>query len=286
MAARFRPCYPLPVDQRGLRLEIQDRLAAFLPKEEAEAEAWRWLSEGLGRDMAWSLAHAAEPAAAEDLDRVRGWLARRERREPWAYILGWTQWRGRRFEVTRDTLIPRPETELVLEAALEVGRRLGVHHACDIGTGTGILAVSLALETDWKVVASDLSRRALRVARRNAEAQAARVAFVEGDLLGPVPDPVGLVVSNPPYIDPEERSALQPELGHEPEAALFAPDRGLALARRLLREAHVRSAPAVVLEIGAGQGQELTGQARHLGWRKVMIHKDFSMHDRVLIALA
>jgi len=286
VAARFRPCYPLPVDQRGLRLEIQDRLAAFLPKEEAEAEAWRWLAEGLGRDMAWVLAHAAEPVAAGDLDRVRGWLARRERREPWAYILGWTLWRGRRFEVTRDTLIPRPETELVLEAALEVGRRLGVHHACDIGTGTGILAVSLALETDWKVVASDLSRRALRVARRNAEALAARVAFVEGDLLGPVPDPVGLVVSNPPYIDPEERSALQPELGHEPEAALFAADRGLALAWRLLREAHVRSAPAVVLEIGAGQGPDLAGQARHLGWRKVMIHKDFSMHDRVLIALA
>lgn len=274
------------MDQRGLRLQIQTRLAAFLPQEEAEAEAWRWLEEGLARDMAWVLAHGDEPVSAEDQTRIEGWLERRARREPWAQILGWTRWRGRRFEVGPDTLIPRPETELLLEAALEVGRRLGVHHACDIGTGTGILAVSMALETDWKVVASDLSRRALRVARRNAQALGADVAFVEGDLLGPVPAPVGLVVSNPPYIDPAERPGLQAELAYEPEVALFAPDRGLALAVRLLREAHMRSAPAAVLEIGAGQGPELTRQARQLGWRKILIHKDFSSHDRVLIALA
>ncbi len=265
---------------------MQARLAGFLPREEAEAEAWRWFEEGLGRDMAWVLAHGEEPAAEEDCARVEGWLDRRGRREPWAQILGWTRWRGRRFEVSPDTLIPRPETELLLEAALEVGRRLGVHHACDIGTGTGILAVSMALETDWKVVASDLSRKALRVARRNAEALGAAVTFVEGDLLGPVPTPVGLVVSNPPYVDPADRPGLQPELDFEPESALFAPDRGLAVAVRLLREAHLRSAPAAVLEIGAGQGLELTRQARQLGWRKTLIHKDFSSHDRVLIALA
>lgn len=286
LAGSASPCYSGSVDLRGLRHRIRTRLAAFLPAEEAEAEAWRWLSEGMDLGMAWVLAHPEEPVAAEDLARVEAWLERRARREPWAQILGWSLWRGRRFEVTADTLIPRPETELLLEAALEVGRRLGVHHACDIGTGTGILAVSLALETDWKLVATDLSRRALRVARRNAAAMGAEVAFVEGDLLGPVPAPVGLVVSNPPYIDPADRPGLQPELGFEPEAALFAPDHGLAISLRLLREAHVRSAPAVLLEIGAGQGPELTRQARHLGWRKTMIHKDLSNHDRVLIALA
>lgn len=274
------------MDQRALRIQIQARLEAFLPKPEAEAEAWRWLQEGLGRDMAWVLANGSEPVPAEDLAAVEGWMERRIRREPWAQILGWSEWRGRRFEVTRDTLIPRPETELVLEAALEVGRRLGVHHACDIGTGTGILGVSLALETDWYVVATDLSRKALRVARRNAESLGARLDFKEGDLLGPVPDPVGLVVSNPPYVDPADRDSLQPELSFEPESALFAPERGLGVALRLLREAHVRSAPAIVLEIGSGQGPELTRQAAQLGWRKVLIHKDFLSHDRVLIALA
>lgn len=274
------------MDHRGLRSQIQARLAAFLPKAEAEAEAWRWLAEGLGRDMAWQLANGEDPVPEEHLAKVEGWMERRSLREPWAHILGWSEWRGRRFEVTPDTLIPRPETELVLEAALEVGRRLGIHHACDVGTGTGILGVSMALETDWKVVATDLSRKALRVARRNAATLGARLEFREGDLLGPVPDPVGLVVSNPPYVDPADRSTLQPELSHEPESALFAADGGLGTAIRLLRDAHARSAPAVVLEIGAGQGPELAAQARAFGWRKVLIHNDFSSHDRILIGLA
>jgi release factor glutamine methyltransferase len=274
------------MDHRALRSHVQNRLAEFLPQEEAEAEAWRWLEEGLGRDMAWVLAHGEEAVAGQDLVKVEAWLARRGRREPWVQILGWTRWRGRRFTVGRETLIPRPETELVLEAALEVGRRLGVHHACDVGTGSGILGISLALETDWKIVATDVSRKALRVARGNAEALGAELTFLEGDLLGPVPDPVGLVVSNPPYIDPADRGGLAPELAFEPEAALFAPERGLGIAIRLLHEAHVRFAPAAVMEIGAGQGQELTHHARRLGWRKVLVHKDFSSHDRVLIALA
>lgn len=274
------------MDYRSLRIAIQDRLESFLSNQEAEAEAWRWLEEGLGREMAWVLAHGEELASHEEQAKVWSWMARRERREPWAQILGWTRWRGRRYAVTKDTLIPRPETELALEAALEVGRRLGVRHACDIGTGSGILGISLALETDWKVVATDRSRKALRVARGNAEALGARLTFMEGDLLGPVPDPVGLVLANPPYIDPADREGLATELSFEPEAALFAPDQGLGLAVRLLRDAHARSAPAVVLEIGAGQGQELTRQANRLGWRKVLIHKDFSSHDRVLIGLA
>ena len=274
------------MDHRGLRSQIQARLSAFLPRAEAEAEAWRWLVEGFGRDMAWLLAHGEEPVPEESLAKIEGWMKRRSQRQPWAQILGWSEWRGWRFEVTPDTLIPRPETELVLEAALDVGRRLGIHHACDVGTGTGILGICMALETDWKIVATDLSRKALRVARRNAEVLGARLQFKEGDLLGPVPDPVGLVVSNPPYVDPADRSTLQPELSHEPESALFAPERGLGTAVRLLREAHVRSAPAIVLEIGAGQGQELATRARTVGWRKTMIHKDFSSHDRVLIGLA
>jgi release factor glutamine methyltransferase len=274
------------MDFRELRAEIKGQLGQFLAEEEADAETWRWLQEGLAWDRAKFLAHGEETVPDQDLDRVSGWLKRRFCREPWAHLLGWTTWRERRFEVTRDTLIPRPETELVLEATLEVGRRLGVHHACDIGTGTGILGISLALETDWAVVATDLSRKALRVARRNAEALGAVLEFREGDLLGPVPDPVGLVVSNPPYVDPADRSELQPELSFEPETALFAPERGLAIATRLLREAHVRSAPAVILEIGAGQGEELSRQARAHGWRKILTHKDFSSHDRVLVALA
>lgn len=277
---------PVDTDYRGLRLHLQTRLGDFLDPEEAAAESWRWFEDGLGRDRAWLMAHGDEAPASGDALQLEAWLDRRRRGEPWAYILGWSLWRGRRFQVTPDTLIPRPETELVLEAALEVGRRLGVFHACDVGTGSGILGITLALETDWKVVASDLSRKALRVARRNAEALGAGLAFAEGSLLGPLSDPVGLVVSNPPYVDPADRPGLQRELAWEPEGALFAPDRGLGLATALLREARVRSAPGVVLEIGAAQGAELAARARAMGWRNLMIHKDFAGHDRVLVALA
>lgn len=274
------------MDFRSLRLHLQIQLEDVLPKEEASAESWLWFEDGLGRSRSWVAAHGDLQAAPEDGARLEAWLERRRTGEPWAYILGWTLWRGRRFEVTRDTLIPRPETELVLEAALEVGRRLGVFHACDVGTGSGILGITLALETDWRLSASDISRKALKVAQRNAASLGAQVAFREGSLLAPLTDPVGLVVSNPPYVDPDDRPGLQRELAWEPESALFAPDRGLAVATALLREARVRSAPGVVLEIGAGQGQDLKVRAEAMGWRNLLIHSDFSGHDRVLVALA
>lgn len=263
-------------------------LATFLDPPEARGESRRWLEEGLGRSRTWLAAHGDEPVPVADLEQVEAWLARRRLGEPWSYLLGWAPWRGRRFRVTTDTLIPRPETELVLEAALDLGRRLNVSHACDIGTGSGILAITLALETDWAVVATDLSAGALAVARGNAADLGARVAFHQGDLLAAVPGltPVGLVVSNPPYVDPADRQGLQRELTFEPASALFAEDRGLALASALLHQARRRSAPACVLEIGAGQGPELKARALAAGWRSSQVHQDLSGHDRVLMALA
>ncbi|WP_005033706.1 peptide chain release factor N(5)-glutamine methyltransferase [Holophaga foetida] len=266
-----------------LRQSLRASLAAFLSPEEAAAEAALWFSEGLGREASWFHAHGMEPVPDGERHQIGGWLERRQKGEPWAYILGWSLWRGRRFETGPATLIPRPETELVLEAALEVGKRLGVRHAVDIGTGTGILGITMALETDWAITATDISEKALAVAQRNALALGAKLSFRPGDLLGPVPNPVGLVVSNPPYVDPADRPGLQRELSFEPETALFAPDRGLALTTELLKQARVRSAPGCVLEIGSGQGDELSTRARVMGWKRVMIHRDFAGHDRVLV---
>jgi len=261
-------------------------LAQFLDPEEAHHESRRWFEEGLGLAPAWLAAHGNEPAPEAGIAQVSAWLARRREGEPWSYILGWTEFRGRRFQVTRDTLIPRPETELLLEAALEVGRRLKVLHACDIGTGSGILAVSMALETDWEITASDISPGALAVAEANAAQLGARVLFRRGDLLAPLPDPLGLVVANPPYVDPADAPGLQRELAFEPATALFAPDHGLALATAILQQARRRSAPACVLEIGSGQGPELQTRAQATGWKRVVVHKDLAGHDRVLMALA
>lgn len=267
------------------RLDLASALAEFLEPMEAHAEAVRWFEEGLGRNRSWLVAHGSEPVPEAEGRRVEAWLRRRRQGEPWAYILGWTLFRGRRFEVDRNVLIPRPETELILEAALEVGGRLKVDRACDIGTGSGILAICLALETDWAIAASDLSEGALDMARRNAEKLGAKVAFHHGDLLDPVPGPLGLVVANPPYVDPADESSLQRELACEPRLALFAPDQGLAVTTTLLGQAKQRCAPACVIEIGAGQGEELSRRARNLGWKRATVHQDLAGHDRVLMAL-
>lgn len=271
---------------RQLRLDLSAALAEFLDLSEAHAESVRWFEEGLDLSRAWMAIHGGEMVSPGVRRKVSTWVRRRRAGEPWAYILGWCLFRDRRFKVSADTLIPRPETELLLEAALDVGRRLKVDRCVDVGTGSGILGVSLALETDWRLTATDLSPGALAVARRNAADLGAKLTFREGSLLEPVPGPVGLVVANLPYVDPADRPTLQRELAYEPESALFAPDRGLALSTDLLVQARARQAPACLLEIGAGQGGELCRRALGAGWRKAMVHQDFAHHDRILVALA
>jgi release factor glutamine methyltransferase len=265
------------------RRELIQTLGGFLDPEESEAEARCWFEEGLGLDRAWLAAHRDDVVPDEIIGRVAAWMERRRTGEPWAYILGWKEFRGLRFQVNPAVLIPRPETELVLEAALACGRAWGVARACDIGTGSGILGICLALETDWDILATDLSRQALAVAQGNAETLGAKLAFAEGDLLAPVPDPLGLVVSNPPYVDPADRAGLQRELGFEPQSALFAPEQGLALATELLRQARVRQAAGCVIEIGSGQGPTLVERARDLGWARAECRPDWAGHDRIVI---
>ncbi|GLH73987.1 release factor glutamine methyltransferase [Geothrix limicola] len=269
-----------------LRLDLAAALAVFLDPEEAHAECIRWFEEGLDLSRSWIAAHGTEEVPPEVRRRVSGWVRRRRKGEPWAYILGWSLFRNHRFKVTPATLIPRPETELLVEAALDVGRRLKVDRCVDVGTGSGIIGICLALETDWQVTASDQSARALKVAKENAQSLGASLRFFEGNLLDPIPDPTGLVVANLPYVDPADQPTLQRELGFEPASALFAPDRGLALSEALLRQAKQRQAPACLLEIGAGQGGELCRRAMGIGWAKAMIHQDFAGHDRLLVALA
>ncbi len=276
----------MPGTHHRLRRDLASALAEFLEPEEAQAECVRWFEDGLGLSRAWLAAHGTEPVPEAREQQVADWLYRRRAGEPWAYLLGWTRFRDRRFEVTPETLIPRPETELLVEAALDIGQRLGVERCVDVGTGSGIIGVSLALETSWQVSATDLSPGALAVARANAAQLGAPLQFLEGSLLEPVPDPLGLVVANLPYVDPADQPTLQRELGFEPASALFAPERGLALSKQLLSQARARQAPACLLEIGAEQGGELCRWAMGLGWAKALVHQDFAGHDRILIALA
>ena len=274
-----------------LRQSLIGTLAPFLGDEEARAEAALWFEEGLGKRRSWIAANGAEPVPFAAQARVAAWLKRRETGEPWQHILGWTAFRGRRFSVTPDTLIPRPETELAVEEALALGRAQGAARVADIGTGSGILAISLALEGPWPVSAVDLSPSALKVARANAEALGAQVGFFEGSLLDPLPsaffeDGRALVVANLPYVDPADAPGLQRELAFEPEMALFAPGHGLDLNKALIRDARLRGARGIVLELGAGQGDALAAFAEENDWGAVRIVKDWHGHDRVLVAEA
>lgn len=269
-----------------LRLDLAAALAEFLDPLEARAETSRWFKEGLGKDPAWMAAHGTETVPDEARRQISGWVRRRKKGEPWAYILGWASFAGRRFAVRPGVLIPRPETELTLELAQVTGHALGVSRACDIGTGSGILAISLALRTKWAIAAVDLSPEALAVAKANAEALGAAVAFHQGDLLEPLAGPMELVVANMPYVDPADAPSLQVELKFEPALALFAEDRGLALSTRVLQEARRRGARGCVLEIGAGQGAELIERALAAGWGRAEVTRDLAGHDRVLVAQA
>lgn len=229
------------------------------------------------------------------LDRLRAVARRRAAHEPVAYIVGEREFFSLSFLVTPDVLIPRPETEAIVEAALEwaAGRPVLV---VDVGTGSGNIAVVLAR---WiagaRIVALDASAGALGVARRNAERHgvADRIEFLQGDILAPLGRGrmVDLVVCNPPYVSVVEEAGLEPGVRlHEPRIALIdtVDGDGMGFARRLLGEApaHLNPGGAVILEMGRGQADGLRRIAAACGFTRVRIRKDLAGIERVLIAEA
>lgn len=232
--------------------------------------------ESAGQEALWIVEHALRLSAhhvVTDRDRllspaelvaVRGLVKRRVAREPLQYILGTQEFCGLEFDVNQAVLIPRPETELLVEY---VAQRISAEREAtivDVCTGSGCIAVALArLRPRARVLATDLSNPSLNVARQNAVRHAVgeRITWLEGDLLGALAgqeleEQVDVIVSNPPYITETEWLALQPEVRlFEPRAALVAGPQGTELHERLLREADRYLSPtgALIMEIGAGQ---------------------------------
>lgn len=215
-------------------------------------------------DRTGYLARSRDPVPAWFPQRYDQWLERRAGREPVSQILGYREFWGLDFEVTRDVLTPRPETELIVEEALACAgaTRAGgtaLHTVVDVGTGSGCLAISLARELrSARVVATETSVAALAVARRNAvrHGVGARVAFVRCSLSDALAGPVDLLVSNPPYVADADLAALPPEVREfEPAIAVAGGPDGLEPIRRLLDQAPRVLAPAgwFVFEFGAGQ---------------------------------
>jgi release factor glutamine methyltransferase len=203
-------------------------------------------------------------------------------REPVAYILGRRDFRQITLAVDRRALVPRPESELLVELALELPRGACV---LDVGTGSGALALALKQERpDLAVSGSDLSEEALALARFNAHELALDVAFVHADLLEGVPDEFDAVIANLPYVAEREKAALAPEITrHEPPAALFSGPDGLAAIAALVAQLPARRRIAsVALELGAGQSAAVAALLRRSGFEDIACMKDLAGIERVV----
>ena len=241
----------------------------------------------LGRGEALLLARDDEELAPPLAERFDSLLERRLRGEPVAYLLGRREFWGREFAVDARVLVPRPETEHLVEAALALAPRLPRSpRILDLGTGSGCLAVTLALELPGsRVVACDRAPSALAVARGNMRQLGARVALVGADWARPLDvSRFDLLVSNPPYLHPAAEVAA--EVGWEPPAALWGGEDGLGEYRRLLGGlGDARPGTPLLLELGAGQAAAVAGLGEELGWRAVEVRRDLAGIERV-VALA
>jgi release factor glutamine methyltransferase len=270
--------------------ELLERTRAFLAErgcESARLESELLAGEALGIERLRVFLELDRPLAPHELARARELVRRRGRGEPCAYVIGRKEFYARPFEVGPGVLVPRPETELLVDLArgrLTARERPAI---LDVGTGSGCIAITLALELPGaRVVASDLSPRALDYARRNAARHGVELELVQGDGLAPVAGRrFDLVVSNPPYVDPAERASLAPDVrDFEPPEALFAPPGERDhWARRLALEAPAALAPGgtLLVELGHDQAPHLRPWLAERGIAHTL-HRDHGGVERVL----
>ena len=267
---------------------------AGIERGEAGLDAELLLREVMGWDRARFVAHEDEslPPALESA--FEAMLSRRERREPVSLIIGRREFWGLDFEVTRDVLTPRPESELIVEEAiccLGAGVQSPPLTIVDVGTGSGCLAVALARELpSATVIATDVSERALDVAARNAARHgvSARVLFERSSMFGSA-RAAGLVVSNPPYVPAADLASLPPEVRlFEPREALDGGPDGLALVRQLLVEAPRVLLPGgwLIFEFGAGQGNAVKAEVQASELQLVRIRPDLQGLPRTAVVRA
>ena len=236
--------------------------AAGIAPDEAAVDVDLYARTLLGWDRAQLLAAQREPVPPTLEPTFSEWIERRSRREPTAYIVGVREFWGLDFRVSPDVLIPRPETEFIVEEALPLLRALDSPRVADIGTGSGILAVAIAHEIPrCSVIASDISPAALAVAQRNAAAHglASRIRFVETSYLDRVDGTFDVIVSNPPYVRDRDKNALSKDVRHEPDVALFGGDDGLCHVAAVLDTAveKLRGAGWLLMEFGYGQEDDV-----------------------------
>lgn len=267
---------------REAATQVTERLAAAgVPDARFEAELLAREAGGVDRAAYYAGAEAADGA----MERLEALVARREQREPGAFITGTREFYGRAFVVGPGVLVPRPETEMLVDVALEELRERPESVVVDVGTGSGCVAVSVAAEAPGARVAGiDVSRAALRYAAANARRHAPQTALLLGDLASLVIR-ADIVLANLPYIPGSEIDALEPEVSQwEPRMALDGGPDGLSLIRRLIADCGRRLRPRVLaLEVGFGQASEVGIMARAAG-ATIELRPDLAGIDRIVIA--
>ena len=269
-----------------------DRLTAA-DIEYAELEAEVLLRHALAPEAALARAglYSRLGDAIDDvsIDRYEALIGRRLDHEPSAYIIGRREFYGLDFRVSPDVLIPRPETELLVETVLKLPAASGRSVIVDVGTGSGAIAIALASALHQaQLIGTDASGPALEIARYNARRHEYddRIVFLEGDLLSPLEAPVDVIAANLPYVTTDDWVALEPELhDHEPRLALDGGADGLDLIRTLLKQApdYLRPGGALVLEFGIGQRDAICALAGDaFPGARIAVQEDLSGIPRVL----
>ena len=281
------------LDRPSSIAEILDRAAETLRRagiDNARLDAEVMLAEACGVSRAAVLGRGEMPDAGA-LERFRAMLSRRAAREPLAYIIGHKEFFSLDLEVTSAVLIPRPETETLVDAALTFLASRPDARVLDIGTGSGAIAVAIAVNAPRaRVTATDLSNEALQVARRNATRHRCsdRIDFAMADLFPSAIAKFDLIVSNPPYIPSAAILSLDPEVAHfEPRGALDGGADGLAFYRRIAAQArqHLVDGGGVMVEAGAGQANEVVALFQRAQFSKIDTVRDLAGIERVVRAV-
>ncbi len=267
----------------ALLREAGRRLAPALEHPQLDAELL--LAHVLQSRRARVQSHADEERTERERDVYLALVERRARGEPLAYLLGRKEFWSLELSVGPGVLVPRPETELLIERALAL-RPDPAGHVADLGTGSGAIALALARERPgWRIVATDLSEEALGIARRNVSELAARhIELLAGDWFAPLAGRrFDLVLSNPPYIASSDPLLQSPPLQFEPSIALSAGGDGFGHLRSIIRAApeHLERGAWLLLEHGAAQGAEVARELLVRGFGHIRSHRDLAGHERM-----
>jgi release factor glutamine methyltransferase len=265
------------------------RLSLGPHSDRARRDAETLLLHLLKKNTAWLLAHGDDDLSEDQAARYTQFIERRYHGEPIQYITGETGFYGLPFRVTRDVLIPRPETEHLVEKVIELAARFSTPHIVDVGTGSGCIAIALAHKLPQAAIAAiDVSAAALAIAEENAKRNEVSIRFLAGDLLVPVTEEkFEFVVSNLPYVPIADRNTLSVEVReYEPALALFAGDDGLEVYRRLIPAAFnaLVSDGFLILEIGFGQSPAIAELLARTGFDQIEFVPDLQSIPRVAFA--